>query len=58
MKARSRGFDYHLSINTIREYKRTPIEKRLLWLYQINLLRKTYPKKIIELQDKFREGKI
>ncbi|MDI6758255.1 MAG: hypothetical protein QMD94_01050 [Candidatus Omnitrophota bacterium] len=42
----------------IREYQKTPIEKRLLWLYQLNLLRKAYPKRIIELQDKFRRGEI
>ena len=52
------GFGYRLSIKTIREYQKKPIEKRLLWLYQGNLLRKLYPKRIIELQDKFRQGKI
>jgi hypothetical protein len=58
MMAKNKGFDYHLSIKAIREYQKMPVEKRLLWLYQMNLLRKAYPKKIIELQDKFREGKI
>lgn len=58
MKAKITGFSYYLSLSMIREYQKIPLEKRLLWLYQINLLRKAYPKKIIKLQDKFREGKI
>ncbi len=55
---KNKGFTYNLSLKTIREYQKIPLEKKLLWLYQINLLRKAYPKRIIELQDKFREGKI
>ena len=55
---KSTGFGYYLTIKKIREYQKMPLDKRLLWLYQANLLRKSYPKKIIELQDKFREGKI
>lgn len=35
-----------------------PVEKRLAWLYQLNILRKNYPKEIIDLQDKFRRGEI
>lgn len=52
------GFSYHVVMKKIREYQRIPLEKRLLWLYQGNILRKFYPKRIIELQNKFREGKI
>lgn len=52
------GFDYYLSIQKIREYRAMPLDKRLAWLYQGNLLRKAYPKRIIELQDKFRTGEI
>jgi len=58
MKLQSKGFNYYLSLKTIREYQKVPLEKRLLWLYQLNFLRKSYPKRIINLQDKFREGKI
>jgi len=58
MKAKNKGFNYHLNQRVIREYQKISIEKRLLWLYQLNLLRKAYPKEIIKLQDKFREGKI
>ncbi|MCM8801173.1 MAG: hypothetical protein NC912_04070 [Candidatus Omnitrophica bacterium] len=58
MRRAIKGFDYYLDSKIIREYQKIPIEKRLIWLYQLNLLRKGYPKRIIELQDKFREGKI
>lgn len=58
MKAEKRGFNYHVSLKRIRDYQKVPIDKRLLWLYQMNILRKGYPKKIINLQDMFREGKI
>lgn len=58
MKTGNKGFSYYLSLKKIREYQKIPLEKRLLWLYQLNLLRKYYPKSVIELQDKFREGKI
>ncbi len=52
------GFSYHVSMKRIREYQAIPIEKRLEWLYQGNLLRMSYPKEIIEQQDKFRNGEI
>jgi len=58
MRRRDKGFDYYLSIKKIRQYQKIPIEKRLIWLYQASFLRKFYPKRIVELQDKFREGKI
>ena len=52
------GFDYYLSKEKIREYQEKPIELRLKWLYQGNLLRMHYPKHIIRLQERFRQGKI
>lgn len=58
MSAKCKGFGYSVGIKMIREYQKFSLEKRLLWLYQLNLLRKAYPKEIIALQDKFREGKI
>lgn len=58
MKSKPCGFSYHINIKKIREYREMPLEKRLAWLYQGNLLRRAYPKHIIELQDRFREGKI
>lgn len=58
MRSKRVGFDYSLSFKKIKEYQAVPLEKRLTWLYQGNLLRKRYPKQLIALQDKFREGKI
>lgn len=52
------GFSYDLSLEQIREYQKKPLKLRLMWLYQGNVLRKSYPKSIIKLQNKFREGKI
>jgi hypothetical protein len=50
------GFNYAVSLKQIRDYSLWPLEKRLAWLYQGNLLRKAYPKRIREIQDKFRKG--
>jgi hypothetical protein len=58
MRTKTKGFSYDVSLKMIREYQKIPLEKRLLWLYQINLLRRAYPKRIIELQDKFRRAEI
>ncbi len=52
-----KGFDYFLAKETIEEYRRTPPELKLQWLYMGNQLRMGYDKKIIEIQDSFREGK-
>lgn len=54
----SRGFGYYLSKEVLEEYQKKPLALRLAWLYQGNLLRMKYPKRIIELQGKFRQGKI
>lgn len=53
-----KGFDYYLSKEVIDEYQKTPLDLRLKWLYMGNLLRMGYSKKIIDIQDRFREGKI
>lgn len=58
MKAGLKGFSYCLDIKVIRQYQGVPIKKRLAWLYQLNLLRMAYPRRIIDLQNKFRQGKI
>jgi hypothetical protein len=58
MGERRGGFKYTVSLEQIRDYSRWPIEKRLAWLYQGNVLRKAYPRRIKELQDKFRKGLI
>jgi len=57
-KTKTLGFDYYLSKETIKGYEEKPLELRLEWLYQLNLLRKSYPERIVKLQDKFREGRI
>ncbi len=57
-KSKIKGFDYYLSDEVIRSYREKPLELRLKWLYMGNLLRKAYNKKVIEIQDKFRAGKI
>ncbi|MEW6614511.1 MAG: hypothetical protein AB1401_03425 [Thermodesulfobacteriota bacterium] len=55
-RSKARGFDYYLSKEAIERYKEKPLELRLKWLYMGNLLRMGYSKKLIKLQDKFREG--
>jgi hypothetical protein len=55
---KKKGFDYYLSPEVIEEYRKTPMELRLQWLYMGNLLRMGYSKKVIDIQDRFREGKI
>lgn len=56
--SKNKGFDYYLTKEAITEYQKKPIQMRLKWLYQGNLLRMKYPKRIIKLQDKFRQGLI
>lgn len=51
-----KGFSYFVSMKKIREFQKIPIEKRLAWLYEGNKLRKYYPQKTIEIQEKFRRG--
>jgi len=50
------GFNYTVSLKQIRDYSLWSLERRLAWLYQGNLLRKAYPKRIRVIQDKFRKG--
>jgi hypothetical protein len=53
-----KGFSYHVSKEQIDEYRSWPIERRLRWLFLGNKLRKLLPKKTIEIQEAFRQGKI
>lgn len=57
-KKKKKGFEYYLSEEVIAGYRTMPLELRLQWLYMGNLLRLGYDKKTIEIQDRFREGKI
>jgi hypothetical protein len=53
-----KGFDYHVSQEQIDEYRTWPYARRLEWLLAGNRLRQALPRRIIELQDKFRRGEI
>jgi hypothetical protein len=53
-----KGFSYDVSKEQIDEYRSWPIERRLRWLFLGNRLRKLLPKKTIEIQEAFRQGKI
>ncbi|HNQ50337.1 MAG TPA: hypothetical protein PKL03_02750 [Candidatus Omnitrophota bacterium] len=56
MKSKPCGFRYHITDEALKEYGKKPMRLRLAWLYQGNILRKALPKRIVKLQDKFREG--
>lgn len=52
------GYEYFISDEMLKDYERKSVKLRLEWLYQLNKFRKTYPKNIIKLQEKFRRGEI
>ncbi len=56
MKKAKGGFSYSISRDKLKSFQAMSLEKRLTWLYQGNLLRKYYPKKTIEIQEKLRKG--
>ncbi len=58
MDTLKKGFHYHVSREQIKEYSSWPMERRLEWLLMGNRLRKFLPKKTIEIQELFRQGKI
>ena len=53
-----KGFSYFLTEEQIDEYRSWPVERRLQWLFIANKLRRDLPKKTIEIQEAFRQGKI
>ena len=55
---KEKGFSYILTKGQINEYRSWPIERRLKWLFIANKLRRDLPKKIIEIQEAFRQGKV
>ena len=57
-KSKTQGFDYYLSKEAIERYREKPPELRLKWLYMGNLLRKSYRKSVIKIQDRLREAKL
>jgi len=58
MTEQKKGYTYTVSREQIDEYKKWPVERRLRWLFQANKMRKLLPKKTIEIQEAFRQGKI
>lgn len=58
MEDKRKGFSYTVSIEQLEDYRKWPIERRLKWLFYANKMRKALPKKTIEIQELFREGKI
>ena len=58
MEEKKKGFSYYVTDEQIKEYSSWPVERRLQWLLMGNKLRKSLPKKTIEIQELFRQGKI
>jgi len=58
MTEQRKGFTYTVSREQIDEYRAWRVDRRLKWLFQANKMRKLLPKKTIEIQEAFREGKI
>jgi hypothetical protein len=55
---RGTGFTYTVSREQMDEYRTWPLDRRLKWLFQANKMRRLLPKKTIEIQEAFRQGKI
>ncbi len=51
-----KGFSYYVKDDQLQAYHAWPIEKRLEWLYAVNILRKGLPSRVKNIQDKFRSG--
>ncbi len=58
MTEQKRGFTYSVSLEQIDEYRKWPLDRRLKWLFYANKMRKLFPRKTIEIQEEFRQGKI
>jgi hypothetical protein len=58
MTEQNRGYTYTVSREQIDEYRKWPLDRRLKWLFQANKMRGFLPKKTIEIQEAFRQGKI
>jgi hypothetical protein len=57
-EVQNKGFTYIVSKEQIDEYTTWSVDRRLKWLFQANKMRKLLPKKTIEIQEAFRQGKI
>jgi len=58
MSDKAKGYSYFIGREQIEQYKAWPVIRRLAWLLEGNKLRKTLPKKIIDIQDAFRQGRV
>lgn len=56
-RKKGKGFYYYITKKQIKDYCEWSIERRLEWLYLGNLMRKSLPKRIIEIQESFRKNK-
>ena len=53
-----KGFCYVVDPDQIEEYRSWSIKRRLQWLFIGNKLRKSMPRKVIDIQEEFRQGKL
>jgi len=53
---KERGFDYYIEKDVLNDYKKKPLKLRLQWLYQANVFRKSYPREVIEKQERLRKA--
>jgi hypothetical protein len=58
MEKPRKGFTYTVSKEQMDDYRKWPVERRLKWLYFANKMRKSLPRKTVEIQELFRNGKI
>lgn len=58
MENQGKGFSYTVSKEQLDDYRKWPVERRLKWLYLANKMRKSLPRKTVEIQELFRSGKI
>jgi hypothetical protein len=58
MTEQRKGYTYIVSREQIDEYGTWSLDRRLKWLCQANKMRNLLPKKTIEIQEAFRQGKI
>lgn len=58
MEKSPKGFFYTVDWEQIQKYRSWSPERKLQWLLLANKVRRTLPRKTIELQESFRKGKI
>jgi len=58
MAQHHRGFSYTVDREQIEEYRKWPLDRRLKWLFLANKMRRFLPRKTIDLQEAFRQGKL